>query len=110
MTPSRKLRKQGLYDPCHEHDACGVGFVVNINGTRSHNIIQQGLAVLQNLAHRGACACDPTTGDGAGLLIQVPHAFLAKVCSQIEIDLPAPGTYGVGMVFLPSDVRERNYC
>ena len=110
MMPPRKLRKQGLYDPCHEHDACGVGFVVNINGTRSHNIIQQGLAVLQNLAHRGACACDPTTGDGAGLLIQVPHPFLAKVCSQIEIDLPAPGSYGVGMVFLPVDVQERNYC
>ena len=110
MTGPRILRKQGLYDPCHEHDACGVGFVVNINGTRSHNIIQQGLAVLQNLAHRGACACDPTTGDGAGLLIQVPHPFLVKVCSQIEIDLPAPGSYGVGMVFLPSDVQERNYC
>ncbi|MGD0949774.1 MAG: glutamate synthase large subunit [Candidatus Binatia bacterium] len=110
MTGPRRLRKQGLYDPCHEHDACGVGFVVNINGAGSHNIIQQGLAVLQNLAHRGACACDATTGDGAGLLIQVPHQFLAKVCSQIEIDLPAPGSYGVGMVFLPSDVQERNYC
>jgi glutamate synthase (NADPH/NADH) large chain len=105
-----KVRQQGLYDPCREHDACGVGFVVNINGTRTHDIVEQGLAVLQNLAHRGACACDPTTGDGAGLLIQVPHPFLAKVCSQIEIDLPAPGSYGVGMVFLPSDVQERNYC
>jgi glutamate synthase (NADPH/NADH) large chain len=110
MMPPRKPRAEGLYDPCHEHDACGVGFVVNINGTRSHNIIQQGLAVLQNLAHRGACACDPTTGDGAGLLIQVPHPFLAKVCGEIAIDLPAPGAYGVGMVFLPSDVQERNYC
>ena len=106
----RHAAQDGLYAPFFEHDACGVGFVVNIDGTRSHGIIQQGLAVLQNLAHRGATACDPTTGDGAGLLIQVPHQFLAKVCSQIEIDLPAPGSYGVGMVFLPSDVRERNYC
>ena len=111
---ARELRQRaaqnGLYTPFFEHDACGVGFVVNIDGRRSHGIIQQGLAVMQNLTHRGACACDPTTGDGAGLLIQIPHEFLAKVCSEIEIDLPIQGSYGVGMVFLPSDVRERNYC
>ncbi len=106
----RRAAQHGLYDPFFEHDACGVGFVVNIDGTRSHEIIRQGLAVMQNLTHRGACACEPTTGDGAGLLIQLPNEFMAKACRDIEIDLPAPGTYGVGMVFLPSDVLERNYC
>ncbi len=106
----QRAAERGLYVPAFEHDACGVGFVANIDGTASHDVIQQGLAVLQNLAHRGACACDPTTGDGAGLLIQLPHRFLAKACGAIEIDLPAPGSYGVGMVFFPSDVQERNYC
>jgi glutamate synthase (NADPH/NADH) large chain len=105
-----RTAQQGLYDPFLDRDACGVGFVVNIDGRRSHDIIQRGLAVMQNLAHRGACACDPTTGDGAGLLIQMPHEFLAKVCSESEIDLPRPGSYGVGMVFLPDDVFDRNYC
>ena len=105
-----RAAQRGLYSPFFEHDACGVGFVVNIDGTRSHDIIEKGLAVMQNLAHRGACACDPTTGDGAGLLIQIPYEFLGEACSAIEIDLPAPGRYGVGMVFLPSDVREENYC
>ncbi|MGD0075623.1 MAG: hypothetical protein ABSD31_14975, partial [Candidatus Binataceae bacterium] len=70
--------KQGLYDPDHEHDACGVGFVVNTKGVRSHDIIRQGLQVLDNLTHRGACGCDPLTGDGAGILLQVPHEFLDK--------------------------------
>jgi glutamate synthase domain-containing protein 2/glutamate synthase domain-containing protein 1/glutamate synthase domain-containing protein 3 len=110
MTEPRKLRKQGLYDPCHEHDACGVGFVANIKGVKSHDIIQKGLQVLQNLTHRGACGCDPLTGDGAGVLMQVPHEFLHKECRQSRIELPNPGEYGVGMVFLPRDVAERNVC
>jgi glutamate synthase (NADPH) large chain len=111
MSELRRLPlRQGLYDPVFEHDACGVGFVADIRGTRSHEIIEKALTVLQNLTHRGACGCDPLTGDGAGLLVQVPHRFLAKVCSATEIELPPAGSYGVGMVFFPSDVRERNYC
>ena len=106
----RALKKQGLYDPFFEHDACGVGFVANIDGTRSHAIIEQGLTVLSNLTHRGACGCDPETGDGAGILLQVPDAFLRKACAAIDIELPPAGEYGVGLVFLPRDVHERNHC
>jgi len=106
----RALRRQGLYDPAFEHDACGVGFVANIDGTKSHAIIERGLTVLQNLTHRGACGCDPETGDGAGILIQIPDAFLRKACAAIDIALPPPGEYGVGLVFLPPDVQERNFC
>jgi glutamate synthase domain-containing protein 2/glutamate synthase domain-containing protein 1/glutamate synthase domain-containing protein 3 len=103
-------RPQGLYDPQFEHDACGVGFVANIKGHRSHDIIQKGLKILENLDHRGACGCDPQTGDGAGILMQVPHAFLKKECEKLDITLPAEGEYGVGLVFLPQDVKERNFC
>jgi len=99
MTEVRRLRKQGLYDPRFEHDACGVGFVANIKGAQSHDIVQKGLQVLQNLTHRGACGCDPLTGDGAGILLQVPHAFLKKECQALRIQLPDAGGYGVGMVF-----------
>ena len=110
MKKLRKLTEQGLYDPSHEHDACGVGFVANIHGERSNEIIQQGLEVLRNLEHRGACGCDPLTGDGAGMLMHVPDAFLRAECEALEIELPAEGDYGVGMVFLPREVRERNAC
>ena len=106
----RALKRQGLYDPFFEHDACGVGFVANIDGRRSHAIIEQGLTVLRNLTHRGACGCDPETGDGAGILLQVPDAFLRKACAAIDIELPVAGAYGVGLVFLPRDVQERNHC
>ena len=82
---------QGLYDPAHEHDACGVGFVVDIKGRRSHAIVSQALQVLKNLLHRGACGCEVNTGDGAGILIQMPHAFLARECARLGITLPAPG-------------------
>src|ERR1700749_1536619 len=81
--------KQGLYDPQFEHDACGVGFVVNVKGKKSHEIITQALTVLLNLDHRGACGCEVNTGDGAGILMQMPHTFLQKVCAQSRIDLPA---------------------
>ena len=107
---ARRLERQGLYDPYFEHDACGVGFVANIDGVKSHAIVQKGLTVLENLTHRGACGCDPLTGDGAGLIIQVPDAFLRKVCGASDVDLPPAGEYGVGLVFLPRDVRERNFC
>src|SRR2546422_1039792 len=94
---------QGLYDPIHEHDACGVGFVVDIKGRKSHAIVRQGLVVLINLLHRGACGCEPNTGDGAGILLQVPDKFLRKQCGRLGIPLPGPKDYGVGCVFLPRD-------
>src|SRR2546422_10185223 len=94
----------GLYDPAHEHDACGVGFVVDIKGRRSHAILQQALQVLKNLQHRGACGCEANTGDGAGVLIQVPDTFLRKVAPA---PLPPAGDYGVGLVFLPRNASDR---
>ena len=100
-------KKQGLYDPRHEHDACGVGFVANIKGQKSHRLVEQGLQILQNLDHRGACGSEVNTGDGAGILIQVPHEFLVEATKAIGINLPAEGQYGVGMIYLPPDPRER---
>ncbi|MDP2653575.1 MAG: glutamate synthase large subunit [Candidatus Omnitrophota bacterium] len=100
--------KQGLYDPCFEHDSCGVGFVVNIKGKKSHEIIRSGIQILENLTHRGACGCDPETGDGAGLLIQMPDAFLRKECAKINMELPPLGEYGAGIVFLPPSPGDRN--
>src|SRR5437879_3832688 len=102
--------KQGLYDPRFEHDACGIGFVVNIKGEKSHEIVQQALTVLQNLDHRGACGCEDNTGDGAGILLQVPHAFLQHACNGIGLQLPRPGQYGVGMIFLPRAREQRHQC
>ena len=104
------LTKQGLYDPTQEHAACGVGMVANIKGERTHKIIEQGLEVLINLGHRGACGADPRTGDGAGLLIQVPHEFFAKECAAFDIDLPHRGEYAVGMTFLPKEPAQRRRC
>src|SRR6266542_822745 len=101
---------QGLYDPSHEHDACGVGFVVDIKGRRSHAIVSQALTVLKNLLHRGACGCEINTGDGAGILIQIPHAFLSRECGRLGITLPAPGQYGAGLVFLPRDPKQAEEC
>jgi len=99
--------EQGLYDPRNEHDACGVGFVVNIEGHQSHDIILKGLQILINLTHRGACGCDPETGDGAGILIQIPHQFFARECAKLGFTLPPAGVYGVGMVFLPVEPTPR---
>jgi glutamate synthase domain-containing protein 2/glutamate synthase domain-containing protein 1/glutamate synthase domain-containing protein 3 len=96
-----------MWDPAFEHDACGIGFVANIGGKQSHEIIQRGLQVLVNLTHRGAAGADPETGDGAGILMQIPHRFLREVCTPLAIRLPEPGEYGVGMVFLPRDPAER---
>jgi len=101
---------QGLYDPAHEHDACGIGFVASVRGERSHDIIRKGIQVLLNLAHRGACGCDPETGDGAGVLIQIPHKFFARECEKLGFSLPRPGTYGVGMTFLPVEKHQRLQC
>ena len=102
--------KQGLYDPQFEHDACGVGFVVNVKGRKSHEIIRQAITILLNLDHRGACGCETNTGDGAGILMQMPHAFLKKVCASAHIDLPAVGQYGAGIIFLPPEPAERHEC
>ncbi|MEX2146576.1 MAG: glutamate synthase central domain-containing protein, partial [Candidatus Rokuibacteriota bacterium] len=98
---------RGLYDPAHEHDACGVGFVVSIKGVRSHAIVRQALQVLCNLLHRGACGCEVNTGDGAGILLQIPDRFLRRQCAGLGITLPAAGDYGAGLVFLPRDLAER---
>src|SRR5579875_2898544 len=98
---------QGLYDPQNERDACGIGFVANIEGRKSHEIITKGIQILINLTHRGACGCDPETGDGAGILIQIPHAFFERECSRLGFTLPGVGEYGVGMVFLPVANQER---
>src|SRR5215207_6498491 len=94
---------EGLYDPRHEHDACGVGFVVDIKGRKSHGIVEQALQVLINLLHRGACGCEPNTGDGAGILIQVPDKLFRRECAKLGMVLPAPKDYGTGLVFLPRD-------
>ena len=101
---------QGLYDPRQERDACGIGFIANIRGEKSHEIILKGIEILINLTHRGACGCDPRTGDGAGILIQVPHEFYAKECRRLGLSLPEAGEYGVGMVFLPVEPQPRLQC
>ncbi|HEY3839355.1 MAG TPA: glutamate synthase large subunit, partial [Bryobacteraceae bacterium] len=101
---------QGLYDPKNEHDACGIGFVASIKGHRSHDIILKGIQVLINLTHRGACGCDPETGDGAGLLIQIPHEFFDRVTSKLGFTLPARGEYGIGQIFFPVERQQRLTC
>ncbi|MBF0418675.1 MAG: glutamate synthase subunit alpha, partial [Magnetococcales bacterium] len=102
--------KTGLYDPQFEHDACGIGFVAQINGEKSHQIIKTGLEVLINMTHRGASGSDPLTGDGAGIMIQMPDAFMRQECEELGIALPPEGDYGVGTIFLPKDTLLRESC
>jgi glutamate synthase (NADPH/NADH) large chain len=102
--------RQGLYDPRHEHDACGLGFIAHIKDRKSHEIVTLGLQILKNLTHRGATGADPLQGDGAGILIQIPHAFLRRECARLGIELPDVGEYGVGMLFLPRDLGARAAC
>lgn len=102
--------KQGLYDPRYEHDACGIGFVADIRGRRSHSIVRQAMQVLCNLDHRGGQGCETNTGDGAGILMQIPYSFFRQVCADDQIRLPEEGKYGVGMVFLPQDESKRQLC
>src|SRR6478609_11419024 len=97
-------QNQGLYHPSFERDACGIGFVANIKGNKSHQIISDALTILENMEHRGACGCEANTGDGAGILIQTPHKFFRKA---VPFSLPDPGSYGSGLVFLPRDERDR---
>ena len=102
------MSKKGLYDPRFEHDSCGVGFVAHLKGEKSHAMIRNGIQVLENLSHRGACGCDPETGDGAGITLQMPDAFFRKKCAGLHIDLPPLGDYGAGIVFLPPAPEDRN--
>ncbi|SHI19911.1 glutamate synthase (ferredoxin) [Sporobacter termitidis DSM 10068] len=97
---------QGLYDPRFEHDACGIGFIANIKGEKSNLILRQALTALKNLSHRGGLGSEPTSGDGAGILFQIPHVYYKKVCSALGITLPAAGDYGTGIVFLPHDTAK----
>src|SRR5665647_1434915 len=108
MKTNQRPAKQGLYDPQFEHDACGVGFVANIKGKKSHEIVRQALEILVNLDHRGATGSEPNTGDGAGILMQMPVSFLRGVCAPLGITLPEPFQYGVGMVFTSPRAPERN--
>ena len=110
MTHKTPPTKQGLYDPSYEHDACGMGFVVDLKGRKSHDIVEQALQILVKLKHRGAVGCEENTGDGAGILVQIPHEFLLKECAKLGIVLPEPGQYGVGNVFLPTDDASRRVC
>ena len=100
----------GLYDPSMEHDACGVGFVVDMKGRKSHQIVKNALIIIKNLLHRGACGSEENTGDGVGILLQIPHKFFRKVCRSLSISLPDAGQYGTGLVFLPRDPDDSRKC
>ncbi len=110
MIPGTLPPKQGLYDPINEHDACGVGFIADIKGRKSHDVVAQGIQILARIAHRGALGADPLVGDGAGILIQTPDAFFREETKKIGFDLPENGKYGVGMLFLPQDDETRAAC
>ncbi len=109
-TQQNPALRQGLYDPAFEHDACGIGFVANIRGHKSHQYIDDALTVLENMEHRGACGCENNTGDGAGIMLQVPHEFFFDECIRLGVHLPAYGRYGVGVLFFPKDIRIREAC
>ncbi len=100
----------GLYDPAFEHDACGIGFVANIKGHKSHQMIADALTVLENMGHRGACGCESNTGDGAGIMLQMPHEFFFDECLKLGVHLPSYGKYGVGVIFFPKEIRLREEC
>ncbi|MEI8099528.1 MAG: glutamate synthase large subunit [Sediminibacterium sp.] len=102
--------KQGLYDPSFEHDACGIGFVANIKGNKSHQYISDALTVLENMEHRGACGCENNTGDGAGIMLQIPHEFFFDECLHLGITLPEYGKYGVGFLFFSKEISVREEC
>lgn len=104
------MQREGLYNPEFEHDACGVGFVAHIKGNKSHHQVKDALTMLENMEHRGACGCDPESGDGAGIMIQLPHEFLWEECISLGIQLQEPGYYGVGMVFLPKEADINKIC
>ena len=103
-------KKQGLYRESFEHDACGVGYICDIKGKKSHQIVSDALTILENMEHRGACGCDPDSGDGAGLLVQIPHDFFVSECSKLSVNLPKAGDYGVGMLFFPKKLTVKEAC
>ena len=102
--------QNGLYDAQFEHDACGIGFVAHINGSKSHQNISDALTVLENMEHRGACGCENNTGDGAGIMLQMPHEFFFDECLKLGVHLPAFGKYGVAVIFFPKEIRLREEC
>ena len=101
---------EGLYDTRFEHDACGIGFVANIKGVKSHQHISDALTVLENMEHRGACGCENNSGDGAGIMIQMPHEFFFDECKKLGIHLPAFTKYAEGVIFFPREIRLREEC
>src|ERR1700759_5378401 len=101
--------KNGLYSPEFERDACGIGFVPKIKSNKSHQIISDALTILENMEHRGACGCENNTGDGAGILIQIPHEFMAERCKALPIALGEPGSYGIGALFTSPDPKQQAY-
>ncbi len=103
----RVLPAQGLYDPRNERDACGVGFIAHMKGQKSHQVVENGLKMLENLTHRGAVGADPLMGDGAGILVQIPDRFFREEMARQGIDLPQPGHYAVGYLFMPRDAELR---
>ncbi|MGL4396095.1 MAG: hypothetical protein ACRCS9_06110, partial [Hyphomicrobium sp.] len=107
---SGRPKPQGLFDPALERDACGVGFIAHLKGQKSHKIVEDALKILENLEHRGAVGADPLSGDGAGILIQIPHDFFASEAKAAGFSLPAPGHYAAGHVFMPADERLRAHC
>ncbi|CAK0772716.1 glutamate synthase subunit GltB [Gammaproteobacteria bacterium] len=104
------MKTEGLYDPWFEHDSCGVGFIANLKGSKNHWIVAKGIEILENMVHRGAVGAEKNSGDGAGILTQIPHEFFVKVCADLDIVLPAPGEYAVGMVFLPPAADSDSGC
>src|SRR5688500_14790781 len=104
------MEEQGLYSSEFEHDACGVGFVAHLDGIKGLSQVQDAFTMLENMEHRGACGCDEESGDGAGIMIQLPHEFLWEECSKLDIRLGEPGYYGVGMTFLPKEPGLSNQC
>src|SRR5437879_6563290 len=110
MTEFENPGRQGLYDPWYEHDACGVGFVVDLKGRKSHAIVQDAIQILLSLEHRGACGCEKNPGDGAGIVLQMPQRFLQEECARLNIPLPDYGAYGSGLVFLPTSDDNRRQC
>jgi len=103
-------KSKGLYDPSFERDACGIGFVASIKGSKSHAMISDALTILENMAHRGACGCEENTGDGAGIMLQMPHEFFFDQCVKLGVHLPPYGRYGVGVIFFPKEIRLREEC
>jgi glutamate synthase (NADPH/NADH) large chain len=106
----KKSSQRGLYSPELEHDACGIGCIANINGTKSFDVLHDALTMLENMEHRGGRGCNPKTGDGAGVLLQIPHELLKEECSSLGFELPEEGKYGVGMIFFPREKHVAESC